>query len=167
MTNEQFEFCMAIETYKKVNKRMYPTWTEILEVVHQLGYRKVLPRDIKLNNVPEPDLFKPEIDRGQLRNLLLDSLDPEVPVLTIEDLGVLRDVAVEHGPDGPTVTVTVTPTYSGCPAMATMRDDLVHRLTDAGYDVRVEIALAPAWSSDWITPRGRWARRSRSIPQPS
>ena len=59
MTAEQFEFVMAVEMYKKVNKRMYPTWTEVLEVMRQLGYRKVLPRDINLQNVPEPDLFKP------------------------------------------------------------------------------------------------------------
>src|SRR5690242_8292414 len=58
MTAEQFEFCMAIAAYKKVNKRMYPTWTEVLEVVRQLGYRKVLARDIKLENVPEPTLTK-------------------------------------------------------------------------------------------------------------
>ena len=58
MTAEQFEFVMAIETYKKVNKRMYPTWTEVLEVVRQLGYRKVEHRDIQLENVPEPDLQK-------------------------------------------------------------------------------------------------------------
>src|SRR5579864_1248117 len=58
MTAEQFEFVMAIEAYKKVNKRMYPTWTEVLEVFRQLGYRKVLPRDIQLESVPEPDLFK-------------------------------------------------------------------------------------------------------------
>jgi hypothetical protein len=58
MNTEQFEFVMAIETYKKVNKKMYPTWTEILEVVRQLGYRKVEHRDIQLENVPEPDLQK-------------------------------------------------------------------------------------------------------------
>ena len=57
MTNEQFEFCMAIETYKKVNKKMYPTWTEVLEVIRHLGYRKVQARDIKLENCPEPELF--------------------------------------------------------------------------------------------------------------
>ena len=54
MNVEQFEFIMAIETYKKVNKRLYPTWTEILEIVRQLGYRKIQPRDMKLENVPEP-----------------------------------------------------------------------------------------------------------------
>jgi hypothetical protein len=58
MTAEQFEFVMAVEMYKKVNKRLYPTWTEVLEVIHQLGYRKVLPRDIHLESVPEPDIIK-------------------------------------------------------------------------------------------------------------
>ena len=55
MTGHQFEFVMAIQTYKKVNKRLYPTWTEILEIIHQLGYRKVQPRTIRLD-VPEPEL---------------------------------------------------------------------------------------------------------------
>jgi hypothetical protein len=58
MNVEQFEFIMAIETYKKVNKRLYPTWTEILEIVRQLGYRKIQTRDIQLDNVPEPVLSK-------------------------------------------------------------------------------------------------------------
>ena len=57
MNSYQFEFVMAIETYKKVNRRLYPTWTEILEIVRQLGYRKVKPRDITLDNVPEPELY--------------------------------------------------------------------------------------------------------------
>jgi hypothetical protein len=56
MTAEQFEFVMAIETYKKVNKRLYPTWTEVLEVIGQLGYRKVLKRSIDLASVPEPEI---------------------------------------------------------------------------------------------------------------
>ena len=56
MQEDQFEFIMAIETYKKVNKKMYPTWTEVLEVVRQLGYRKVKSRDVNLQNVPEPKL---------------------------------------------------------------------------------------------------------------
>ena len=89
--------------------------------------------------------------------------DPELPMLTLEDLGVLRDVAV----DGDTVTVAITPTYSGCPAMATMRDDLVHKLTDAGFgDVRVRVELSPAWSSDWITARGRAALAEHGISPP-
>jgi len=62
MTGEQFEFVMAIETYKKVNKRLYPTWTEVLEVIHQLGYRKVRHRNVELTNVPEPDLDATGLD---------------------------------------------------------------------------------------------------------
>lgn len=88
--------------------------------------------------------------------------DPEMPMLTLEDLGVLRDVRE----DGSEVVVTITPTYSGCPAMATMRDDLVHRLRRAGYDARVEVSLSPAWSSDWITDRGRAALRAHGLSPP-
>ncbi len=58
MTSEQFEFIMAIETYKKVNTRLYPTWTEILAILRQLGYRKVHPREIDLTNCPEPPIQK-------------------------------------------------------------------------------------------------------------
>jgi hypothetical protein len=58
MNLDQFEFIMAIETYKKVNKRLYPTWTEILEIVRQLGYRKVLPRTVHLENCPEGPISK-------------------------------------------------------------------------------------------------------------
>src|SRR5208282_4281147 len=62
MTSLQFEFVMAIETYKKVNKRLYPTWTEVLEVLQQLGYRKVSHRTVDLPNVPEPDLSEPSTE---------------------------------------------------------------------------------------------------------
>jgi ring-1,2-phenylacetyl-CoA epoxidase subunit PaaD len=88
--------------------------------------------------------------------------DPEMPMLTLEDLGVLRDVRAE----GPDVVVTITPTYSGCPAMATMRDDLVHRLSEAGYHARVEVSLTPAWTTDWITERGRTALRAHGLSAP-
>ncbi len=88
--------------------------------------------------------------------------DPEMPMLTLADLGVLREVE-QCGRD---VVVTITPTYSGCPAMATMRDDLVHRLSDAGFDARVVVALSPAWSSDWITEHGRQALRDHGLSAP-
>lgn len=89
--------------------------------------------------------------------------DPEMPMLTLEDLGVLRSVRLESGNH---VVVTITPTYSGCPAMATMRDDLVHRLADAGFDAEVRVSLSPAWSSDWISPEGRAALASHGISPP-
>ena len=78
--------------------------------------------------------------------------DPELPMVTLADLGILR--AVEE--QGATVTVTVTPTYSGCPAMREISHDLERRLHSAGYgDVRVQHSLSPVWTSDWITPAGR------------
>ncbi|WP_308193541.1 iron-sulfur cluster assembly protein, partial [Nonomuraea sp. MG754425] len=86
--------------------------------------------------------------------------DPEMPMLTLADLGVLRGVEVVRDAGGEVVVASITPTYTGCPAMATMRDDLVHRLNDAGFArVEVRIVLDPPWSSDWITERGRAALR--------
>lgn len=78
--------------------------------------------------------------------------DPEVPVLTIEDLGILRDVAVQDDH----VVVTITPTYSGCPAMGTIRDDVTLALIQAGYDdVDVQMTLSPAWTTDWMSEDGK------------
>ncbi|MGY0499326.1 1,2-phenylacetyl-CoA epoxidase subunit PaaD [Nocardia sp. FBN12] len=86
------------------------------------------------------------------RALVESVLDPEMPMLTLADLGVVRDVAVD--PDG-AVVVTITPTYSGCPALATMRADIEHLLYQHDYRrVRVDTSLTPAWSSDWITESG-------------
>ncbi|GAA1919027.1 phenylacetate-CoA oxygenase subunit PaaJ [Microbacterium aoyamense] len=90
--------------------------------------------------------------------------DPEVPVLTIEDLGVLRDVTV----DGERVTVTLTPTYSGCPALETMRDDVVLALTHAGYErVEVRTTLSPAWTTDWMTDAGKRKLTAYGIAPPT
>lgn len=94
-------------------------------------------------------------------------LDPELPVLTLADLGVLREVEVVDAADGPIVVVTITPTYSGCPAMATMRADLQVRLRAAGY-VRVDVRtrLQPAWSTDWISAEGRRKLHEAGISPP-
>jgi ring-1,2-phenylacetyl-CoA epoxidase subunit PaaD len=90
--------------------------------------------------------------------------DPEVPVLTIDDLGVLRDVTVD---EAGAVEVTITPTYSGCPAMDTIRQDVTSALREAGFgDVRVRTVLAPAWTTDWITDRGRAALQEYGIAPP-
>jgi ring-1,2-phenylacetyl-CoA epoxidase subunit PaaD len=87
------------------------------------------------------------------REIAATVLDPELPMVTIEDLGILRDVTED---DQGRVHVTITPTYSGCPAMETIREDLVSRLELAGYQrVDVEFVLSPAWSSDDLTEQGR------------
>jgi ring-1,2-phenylacetyl-CoA epoxidase subunit PaaD len=89
--------------------------------------------------------------------------DPELPMRTLADLGVLREVSESDG----TVVVSITPTYTGCPAMDTMRDDLVHALHEAGYrDVEVRTVLHPAWSSDWISERGRRRLAEAGIAPP-
>jgi ring-1,2-phenylacetyl-CoA epoxidase subunit PaaD len=94
--------------------------------------------------------------------------DPEVPVLTIEDLGVLRDVHVQATVDGDRATVTLTPTYSGCPAMDAMRDDVILALNAAGYSpVEVRMVLAPAWTTDWMTDAGRRKLTAYGIAPPS
>jgi ring-1,2-phenylacetyl-CoA epoxidase subunit PaaD len=78
--------------------------------------------------------------------------DPELPMVTVADLGILRGVATE----GERLVVTITPTYSGCPALREIAHDLRRRLAASGFaDVEVRTALAPAWSSDWITAEGR------------
>ncbi|SFR82923.1 ring-1,2-phenylacetyl-CoA epoxidase subunit PaaD [Agromyces sp. CF514] len=91
--------------------------------------------------------------------------DPEIPVLTIEDLGVLRSVSVA---DDGAVQVQLTPTYSGCPALEAMRDDVLLALTHAGYDdVRVDLVLAPAWTTDWMTEEGKQKLRRYGIQAPT
>ncbi|WP_244931156.1 1,2-phenylacetyl-CoA epoxidase subunit PaaD [Nocardioides sp. W7] len=90
-------------------------------------------------------------------------VDPELPMLTLADLGVLRSVEEVDG----RVEVAITPTYSGCPALAAMRDDLVRRLSEEGYDdVRVRVELDPPWSSDLITARGRTVLAEHGISPP-
>lgn len=90
--------------------------------------------------------------------------DPELPTLTLADLGVLRRVEVTR--DG-TVVVSITPTYSGCPAMDAMRDDLRRALHDAGFDdVDVRTVLHPPWTTDWISGAGRAKLAEQGIAPP-
>jgi len=84
--------------------------------------------------------------------LLENVKDPEVPVISVRELGVLRDVKVEDGK----VLVTITPTYTGCPAMDVMREDILAELHKAGItNVEVKQVLAQAWTTDWITEEGK------------
>lgn len=91
--------------------------------------------------------------------------DPEIPVLTIEDLGILRDVTVA---DAGLVRVTITPTYSGCPAMDAIRADVTAALQTEGYDdVQVDLVLAPAWSTDWMSDEGRRKLEEYGVAPPA
>lgn len=91
--------------------------------------------------------------------------DPEIPVLSIEDLGILR--AVSQDDDG-TVRVTITPTYSGCPAMDVIRDDVETAFRKEGYDnVVVDLVLSPAWTTDWMSEEGKRKLEEYGIAPPT
>ncbi len=91
-------------------------------------------------------------------------MDPEVPVLSITELGIVREV---RSSDESQVTVTVTPTYSGCPAMHVIEADIVAALHEAGFsEVRVETVLSPAWTTDWIGEEAREKLREYGIAPP-
>jgi len=92
------------------------------------------------------------LDVERARAVVATVVDPEIPVLTIADLGILRDVAEDQG----RLVVTITPTYSGCPAMRQIEDDVSAALVNAGFeDAEVRMVYTPAWSTDWITADGR------------
>ena len=95
---------------------------------------------------------------------LLDAVkDPEIPVLSLWDIGILKDIS-QHGQG---VTVTITPTYSGCPAMDVIREDITAALLGDGIaQVKVELELTPAWTTDWMTSKGREQLRGYGIAPP-
>ena len=97
------------------------------------------------------------------REVVAEVVDPELPMVTLADLGVVRAVELE----GRRVVVTLTPTYVACPATSTMKADVRVALARAGFeDVEVRTALAPAWSTDWISERGRQALARHGIVPP-
>jgi ring-1,2-phenylacetyl-CoA epoxidase subunit PaaD len=93
----------------------------------------------------------------------LDNLaDPEIPVVSLRDLGILRDV--RQGPDG--LEVVITPTYNGCPALDQIADDVRSTLERSGIPARVVTRLAPAWTTDWMTAAGKEGLRAYGIAPP-
>lgn len=88
--------------------------------------------------------------------------DPEVPCVTVADLGILRSVTIEDG----VAVARVTPTYSGCPATLAIEMSIEAALRDAGFKTRIERVLAPAWTTSWITEEGRVKLRAYGIAPP-
>lgn len=98
-----------------------------------------------------------------VRTWLDEVRDPEIPAISITDLGIVRDVRYA----GSTLEVVLTPTYSGCPATQVIRDEVERALRERGVeDVRIVTQLAPAWTTDWITARGRERLREAGIAPP-
>lgn len=99
----------------------------------------------------------------QIWHWLEEVSDPEIPVLTIVDLGVVREVQL--GAEG--CEIKITPTYSGCPAMKTIEDDIIAKLKEKGVEsVKVDLILSPAWTTDWISENGRSKLHAYGIAPP-
>jgi ring-1,2-phenylacetyl-CoA epoxidase subunit PaaD len=95
-------------------------------------------------------------------SLLAEVPDPELPTVSVVDLGIAREV----GYDGDRLVVTITPTYSGCPAMREIESDVRARLSERFADVEVRTVLSPPWTTDWITPQGRQKLAASGIAPP-
>ena len=99
-------------------------------------------------------------DVAGIRAVLAQVADPEIPVISIVELGIVRSVEADR--------VVVTPTYTGCPASQVIERDIRNALDCAGYRaVRIETALSPAWTTEWITPEGRDKLRAYGIAPPT
>ncbi|MBT3544124.1 MAG: phenylacetate-CoA oxygenase subunit PaaJ [Saprospiraceae bacterium] len=104
------------------------------------------------------------IDRNHILEILKEVSDPEIPVLTIEDLGILRNAIVD---DNGNVTVHITPTYTGCPAMDMIRVNILAALQEHGIsNVEVIQSLNPIWTTDWISEDGKRKLKEYGIAPP-
>lgn len=103
-------------------------------------------------------------NEAKIWRLLADVKDPEVPVLSILDLGIVRDVKTE----GDKINITITPTYSGCPAMDVISMDIRLKLIEKGYrNIFIKLQLSPAWTTDWMTEEGKQKLRAFGIAPPN
>ncbi len=116
---------------------------------------------------PVIDTADGDADIDRWRTVAGNVSDPEIPVLTLQDLGILRDLTVGTAEGADTLLVTLTPTYTGCPATAVIAADVEAALRAAGADrVQVRTVLAPAWTTDWISADGRRKLREYGIAPP-
>ncbi|MFI5219573.1 MAG: 1,2-phenylacetyl-CoA epoxidase subunit PaaD [Bacteroidia bacterium] len=105
-----------------------------------------------------------EISKEEIWNILKEVKDPEVPVLDIAELGVLRDVKFE----GEKIIITITPTYSGCPALNVMEQEIENKLRENGIDnFMIKTVFSPAWTTDWMTDVAKNKLREYGIAAPS
>jgi ring-1,2-phenylacetyl-CoA epoxidase subunit PaaD len=102
------------------------------------------------------------VSKESILSLLDEVCDPEIPVLSLADLGVLRGVEYVNNE----WHITITPTYSGCPAMKTMEDDILLKLKEHGIQAKVNLVLSPAWTTDWLSESGREKLRAFGIAPP-
>ena len=101
-------------------------------------------------------------EKQKIEQLLIPVTDPEIPVLSIMDMGIVRDIEINDKD----LLVKITPTYSGCPAMDVIGIEIKMALDMAGYNTKIKQVLAPAWTTDWITPEGRRKMEEYGIAAP-
>ena len=112
---------------------------------------------------PQRRGYNPMTPKEKIVSILSSIPDPEIPVINIQELGILRDVVVS----GNEVEVVITPTYSGCPAMKQIEDDIVKKLKEAGIEkVKMKMVYHPAWTTDWLTDEAREKLRKYGIAPP-
>lgn len=100
-----------------------------------------------------------------LEQKIRDIPDPEIPVISIDDLGIVREISVDA--DSGLVRVTITPTYSGCPAVQAITDHISWTVRQEGLEAQVDTTLSPAWTTDWMSEKGRESLRRFGIAPPS
>jgi ring-1,2-phenylacetyl-CoA epoxidase subunit PaaD len=98
----------------------------------------------------------------QIQDILKSVSDPEIPVLSIMEMGVVRSYEIKNN----FIEVTITPTYSGCPAMDVIGDDIKKAFVNEGLEAKIKLVLSPAWTTDWITPTGRLELEKYGIASP-
>jgi ring-1,2-phenylacetyl-CoA epoxidase subunit PaaD len=118
--------------------------------------------DLAKGDVSHPAQAQPNTTAEAIWAVLSQLTDPEIPVVSLRDMGILRDV--QHV--GAHWQVVITPTYSGCPAMDQIEDDVRQALRDNGIDAQVVTQLAPAWTTDWMTPQAHEQLRAYGIAPP-
>jgi len=103
----------------------------------------------------------------QIWSWLEEVVDPEIPVVSVVDLGIVRGLSWCENQGEPKLTITITPTYSGCPATAVIKKDIVTALSEHGVThVQIETRLAPAWTTDWLSEKGKRCLREYGIAPP-
>ena len=109
-------------------------------------------------------MVTPTVDISKIRSVAAAVCDPEIPVLTIDDLGILRDVKIENGK----AVIEITPTFTGCPAMKAIEEEIAEELRSEGIDdFSIRLVLAPAWTTEWISESGKKKLREYGIAPPS
>lgn len=103
------------------------------------------------------------MNKEQIISILSEVKDPEIPVLSISDLGILRDVEI----NGEEISIQITPTYSGCPAMEIIQEDIRAELAKHGFEkIEIKQVLSPAWTSDWMSDEGKQKLQAYGIAAP-